>query len=95
MLGQLNRFRFDRTITEVLWWKFMPGTIITVKWPVDSESSDPNDHYRPWLEQNVGKQNWDWNWRIKIGLFSQDDGVVIKFRKGKEDCASMASLKWK
>ena len=58
-----------------LWWKFMPGTIIKVKWPRGAivydtdpgwvlQSADPNDHYRPWLERHVGRQGWDWDWRI-------------------------------
>ncbi len=53
-------------VFNILWWKYMPGTIITVKWPngpmiqehmdqykTDEEllSADPNDHYRPYLEK--------------------------------------------
>lgn len=93
----------------------MPGTIITVKWPVgwavlhddgnggitSVESADPNDHYRPWLEKNVGRQKWDWDWRIGDVVASNDDGSVagfdtiqIKFRKSKTDFAIIAKLKW-
>jgi uncharacterized Zn-finger protein len=25
---------------------------------------EPNDHYRPWLEEHVGEQGVDWNWDI-------------------------------
>jgi hypothetical protein len=57
------------------------------------ESADPNDHYRPWLEQNVGHQGWDWNWKM------MDDDVAmnrltIKFRKGRERQAVEAALRW-
>lgn len=30
-------------------------------------SADPNDHYRPWLEENIGRQGWDWDWRWQYG----------------------------
>ena len=98
-----------------LWWKFMPGTTIKVKWPngpmiqehidqykTDEEllSADPNDHYRPALEQNVGKQGWDWDWRI--GSIKADNGfgttgydtLLIKMRKGRDEYATIATLKW-
>ena len=57
------------------------------------ESADPNDHYRPWMEENVGTQCWDWDWAIR------DDDVTegrltIKFRWGKELQALEAALRW-
>lgn len=89
---------------EYLWWRFMPGTIIRVKWPREVESADPNDHYRPFLEKNVGKQGIDWNWRIQVGNSfytpgyedqdQESDKVVIKFRKGKDKWASVAGILW-
>ena len=67
-------------------------------------SADPNDHYRPWLEKNVGKQGWDWDWRLGpiTGAKGQPNGPIvlagdfleIKFRKGKEKYATIATLKW-
>lgn len=109
-------------IIENLWWKFVPGTTVRVKWPVGEvvidesmqkwdwtigpsryiiESSDPNDHYRPWLEKNVGKQGWDWNWRIGPVAATNTDGSVagfdsllIKFRKSKAELATIAAIKW-
>jgi hypothetical protein len=108
-----------------LWWRFMPGITIRVKWPRGNvtnteydigrngsivnevytiESSDPNDHYRPFLEKNVGKQGIDWDWRIQVGNSMwtpgyedqdiQSDKVVIKFRKGKEKWASITMIMW-
>lgn len=54
-------------------------------------SSDPNDHYRPWLEANVGRQGWDWEWFLNFRL---DNTLDIKFRKGKEEFAIQALLMW-
>lgn len=66
------------------------------------DSADPNDHFRPWLERNVGRQGWDWDWRISpkhtmyIPSAPQEinDSLEIKFRKGKEIYASIAKLQW-
>ena len=80
----------------------MPGPVIDVTWPVgwtepdhlgDSvNSADPNEHYRPWMEANVGRQGWDWNWDalIKDG----ESRVMIKFRRGKDAEAMQAWIKW-
>lgn len=90
-----------------LWWRFMPGESITVVWPVGDirvrqepsglwdyvRSADPNDMYRPELEEKVGKQGWDWDWQwylVDIGV----DKLQIKFRKGKTDFATYFALKW-
>lgn len=111
-----HRFGF----IDSLWWKFMPGVEIIVKWPVgyvvvgeddprwdwtlsacnqQFKSADPNDHWRPWLEKNVGKQGWDWNW--KLGAFTAinndstvvgTDFLVIKFRKKKSELATIFKL---
>ena len=91
---------------NVVWWKLMPGTRIKVKWPAGSvasvtdfthvyfaNGSDPNDHYRPWLESNVGKQGWDWDWVLSDDDISKNL-LTIKFRRGKEKWATMASLRW-
>ena len=92
-------------IINAIWWAVVPGKEITVKWPVgwttpipapgggfiQIESADPNDHYRPWLEENVGRQGWDWDW--KIGPIAADNGSgTVGF--GKAKWASMAALKW-
>lgn len=93
-------------VLEYLWWKLVPGTTIKVRWPryelatvhtwsdgsVEQRlTSDPNYHYRPWLEKNVGKQGIDWNWRIASVT---GETVSIKFRKGKDKWASVAGLLW-
>ena len=103
---------------KALWWKFMPGVEITVKWPtgwtkpvnaagggfIQMESADPNDHFRPWLEQNVGRQGWDWEWRMGPITGAQGsangptyltgDYLEIKFRKAKAEYATMFKLIW-
>lgn len=92
-----------------LWWRFMPGTIIKVKWPVGEirikhqsalgiiweniSSADPNAHYRPYLETNVGRQGWDWDWTM-MDSDCRDNTLTIKFRKGKESWASLVALMW-
>ena len=53
-------------------------------------SANPNDHYRPWMEESVGRQGWDWNWREGKSI----DILVIKFRKGKEKYATIAAMRW-
>ena len=103
-------------IREKLWWRFMPGVIIKVKWPagnitVDESdprwdwslgaslqggvSADPNDHYRPWLEQHVGRQGWDWDWGISITKNdAADNTLTIKIRQRHARHATIAALRW-
>lgn len=86
-----------------LWWRLMPGTVISVKWPVGPidqmafgkqlESADPNDHYRPWMEANVGTQCWDWDWDV-VGNDIANNRLTVKFRRGKERYAIEAALRW-
>ena len=57
------------------------------------ESADPNDHYRPWMEQHVGRQGWDWDWCMMNNDVACNR-LTIKFRHGKENFASIVSLKW-
>lgn len=60
-------------------------------------SADPNDHYRPWLEANVGKQGRDWEWKIapyKEGFYSPGDRVLIRVRKSKRHALSAMALMW-
>jgi hypothetical protein len=100
-------------IQRLYWWLF-GGQTINVKWPsgwvvlhedpyggvVSTDSADPNDHYRPWLEKNVGKQGRDWDWQV--GAIAADNGqgtigvdmLNLIFRKGKEDLATIAKLRW-
>lgn len=98
-----------KRLYDWFWWRIRPGTVIHVRWPAgpiiktfedqyrsDNElfSSDPNEHYRPWLEEYVGKQGVDWDWKL-----TNDDmmtnRLTIKIRNGKDEYASLLSLMWK
>jgi len=96
------------SFVDKLWWRFMPGVVIRVKWPkgfyvvlnempdgsrVGTESADPNDHYRPWLEQNVGRQGWDWNWGMG-GMDATENRLTIKVRSKYAKYATIAKLMW-
>lgn len=92
---------------DKLWWRFVPGVVINVAWPrgwvvlhaapdgscVSAESADPNDHYRPWMEQHVGKQGWDWNWGVANTDVS-DNRLTIKIRQRHQEHAIIAKLMW-
>ena len=103
-------------IRDQLWWRFMPGSVINVKWPVGTivagpgpedprwqdwggaayitfESADPNDHYRPFLEQHVGRQGWDWNWGM-ADRDATDNRLTIKIRRNKAIYATIAAMRW-
>jgi len=56
-------------------------------------SADPNDHYRPWMEKEVGRQGWDWDWTMTDNDVTENR-LTIKFRKGKEKYAAMFALRW-
>lgn len=57
------------------------------------ESADPNDHYRPWLEEHIGKQGRDWNWGMS-GSDATENRLTIKIRQSKAHYASYLALKW-
>lgn len=105
----------ELNIWQKLWWRFIPGTVIKVKWPMGNIvvnhdhpkwqdmggavwvdlgfSSNPNDHYRPWLEKYIGRQGWDWNW----GLADNDveeNKLTIKIRKSKSKYVSIIGMMW-
>lgn len=64
-------------------WNGLTGESRQVIW-----TADPNDHYRPWLEEHVGKQHRDWDWDVHI------NEIEITFRTGKEEWATQAALMW-
>jgi hypothetical protein len=94
-------------ILQKLWWRFMPGVVINVKWPkgwvvlhedldgskVSADSADPNDHYRPWMEHYVGRQGWDWNWGM-ADRDATDNRLTIKIRQRHEKYATIAAIRW-
>ena len=102
-------------ILQKLWWRFVPGVVVNVKWPagnivVDHNhplwqdmggavwvdlgfSADPNDHYRPWMEQHVGRQGWDWNWGM-ADRDASDNRLTIKIRQKYAKYATIAAIQW-
>jgi len=57
------------------------------------DSADPNDHYRPWLEQHVGRQGWDWNWGMD-NRDATDNRLTIKIRQQHAKYATLAVIRW-
>lgn len=57
------------------------------------DSADPNDHYRPWMEQHVGQQGWDWNWGMG-DRDASDNRLTIKIRRKHQEHAIIAKLMW-
>lgn len=57
------------------------------------ESADPNDHYRPWLEKNVGRQGWDWQWGLRDNN-AAENRLTIKVRAKHAKWATMAAIQW-
>lgn len=64
------------------------------------DSADPNDHYRPWLEEHIGQQHWDWDWQWaqtsylpgRYGARVQHDSVLIRVRKKHQEKAAEMKL---
>jgi hypothetical protein len=56
-------------------------------------SSDPNDHYRPWLEEHVGRQGWAWDWELSTHDVL-NNRLTLKVRRDKAKYASMAAMRW-
>lgn len=102
-------------IRDQLWWRFVPGVVVNVRWPRGKvvvgpnsrswngvsnpcvhqlvESADPNDHYRPWLEEHVGRQGWDWNWGM-ADRDATDNRLTIKIRQKYAEYATIAVIRW-
>ena len=70
-------------------WQDMGGAV----WVDLGFSADPNDHYRPWMEKEVGKQGWDWDWTMMDNDVTENR-LTIKFRKGKEKYATLFAMQW-
>jgi len=51
---------------------------------------EPNEHYRPWLEEHVGDQGFEWQWYVDN--VSGDDGLAIEFRYSEH--AMLFELTW-
>lgn len=90
--------RWVKNLKEFIWWQIVPGVEISVRWPngwtepvnnVQTESADPNDHYRPLLTRLCGKQYVGWDWRARGA-----NRLTIKIRKDKAKWATFLAMKW-
>jgi hypothetical protein len=66
---------------------------------VEFETSDPNYHYRPFMEQWIGRQGWDWDWRLawhgrNIETGEQNGRLTIRMRQKHAIYASHMALMW-
>ena len=103
LMAMLEINKHADSLSEWLFWKYGKGPTVTVKWPVGpieeadpvdgTISADPNDHYRPYLEKNVGRQNRDWVWGLRDNN-AAENRLTIKFRKSKAKWATAAFLLW-
>ena len=98
--------RRTANLVSNLQWRYWLQTEVSVLWPRgwtpqdhlgnSSLTSDPNEWYREWLETNVGRQGWAWDWRIGPIVEVSDevgrDTIRIKFRKA--EAATMFALRW-
>lgn len=66
-------------LAHKMYWSLKFGETVVVLWPKTKDMADPNDLMRPWLEENVGRQGYDWDWRVNF----RDGGfkIDLKFRK--------------
>jgi len=55
---------------------------------------DPNDHYRPWMEQHVGRQGWDWDWTVGPSVDETKNYLTIKIRQQHAKYATIAAIRW-
>jgi len=58
---------------EFIYWNLPFGEIVTIKWPT---GNNPDDIWRPWLEKNLGRQGYKWDWRMSR---LEVDSIDIKF----------------
>jgi hypothetical protein len=54
-----------------------------------NDKSEPNEYYRPWLEEHVGKQGRDWDWDL---CGTEIDYLEIYFARKEQ--ATLFELKW-
>lgn len=110
-IGMLEKlwWRFMPGVIIRVQWPQESMVVVTLgdpRWsgmgPVYEEyySCDPNDHYRPWLEEHIGQQHWDWDWQWaqtsylpgRYGARVQHDSVLIRVRKKHQEKAAEMKL---
>lgn len=60
---------------------------------VEVESADPNDHYRPFMQEWIGRQRWDWSWYMG-NTDARDNRLTIRIRKKHYIFASHIAMIW-
>lgn len=81
-LGRLSRWRRLQRWCSNKYWDWVPGTVITLKYPDDPSA------LRAWLEENVGRRGRAWNLHHKF------TGLEVKFIWGKGKWATITAMKW-
>jgi len=54
-----------------------------------NKDPEPNEHYRPWMEEHIGKQGVDWNWKIYTVVNNE---LAIDFADKEQ--ATLFELTW-
>jgi hypothetical protein len=90
--GEIIRVRWPNGPVEIndTMYEYDP-TMSASRYIVDS--ADPNLHYRPLLEQHVGKQKWDWDWCVGSN-YATDPCMIIKIRRKHSQWAAYFALLW-
>ena len=60
---------------------------------VQLDSSDPNDHYRPFMEQWIGCQGWDWDWYLGNNNVAENR-LTIRMREKHAAYATHIAIMW-
>lgn len=60
---------------------------------VEVESADPNDHYRPFMEEWIGRQRWDWSWYMG-NTDARDNRLTIRIREKHAVFATHIAMMW-
>jgi hypothetical protein len=60
---------------------------------VQIESADPNDHYRPFMEEWIGRQGWDWSWYMG-NTDARDNRLTIRIREKHAVFATHIAMMW-
>lgn len=60
---------------------------------VELESADPNDHYRPFMEEWIGRQGRDWAWYMG-GTDARDNRLTIRIREKHAVFATHIAIMW-
>jgi len=74
------------TVWLSIWQRIPFGKVVGIPWP---GFDDPNEIWKPWLEQTVGRQQRRWEWwlhndvkTVKIRFLKKEDAVSFVLRFG-------------